>query len=177
MRYLNPMRPKAIEGWPNMAARLAGWRRVAQQVWFCMWWTGRTAFFRTVPVPLTGAAQLRADDISSCCYIVIVHNQLSWATSSKEGMAGYCIEVNPCLLSASTNPIPSLSPLVPPLFFVDQVSRFSYKKQEQQNFIKIFVCILSEAWRKHEEMLKKQDNEIYDEVRVSISFFRNLWQC
>jgi hypothetical protein len=31
-RYLNPIRPKAIEGWPNMAARLAGWRRVAQQM-------------------------------------------------------------------------------------------------------------------------------------------------
>ncbi len=25
------MRPKAIEGWPNTAGRLAGWRRVNQQ--------------------------------------------------------------------------------------------------------------------------------------------------
>jgi hypothetical protein len=31
-RYLNPIRSKALEGWPNMAARLAGWRRVAQQM-------------------------------------------------------------------------------------------------------------------------------------------------
>jgi hypothetical protein len=29
---------------------------------------------RTVTVALTGAAQLRADGISSCCYIVNVHN-------------------------------------------------------------------------------------------------------
>jgi len=33
--------------------------------------------FRTVPVALTGAARLRADGISSCCYIVNVHNQPS----------------------------------------------------------------------------------------------------
>jgi hypothetical protein len=30
--------------------------------------------FRTVPVALTGAAQLRAGGIPSCCYIVNVHN-------------------------------------------------------------------------------------------------------
>jgi hypothetical protein len=29
------------------------------------------------PVALTGAAQLRADGISSCCYIVNVHNHPS----------------------------------------------------------------------------------------------------
>ncbi len=29
------MRLKAKEGWPNTAARLAGWRRVIRQVWFC----------------------------------------------------------------------------------------------------------------------------------------------
>ncbi len=33
--------------------------------------------FRTVPVALTGAAQLRADGISRCCYIVKVHNHPS----------------------------------------------------------------------------------------------------
>jgi hypothetical protein len=32
---------------------------------------------RTVPVALTGAAQLRADGISSCCYIVNVLNHPS----------------------------------------------------------------------------------------------------
>ncbi len=32
------MESKAIEGWPNMAVRLADWRRVTR-VWFCMWLT------------------------------------------------------------------------------------------------------------------------------------------
>jgi hypothetical protein len=37
--------------------------------------TGRTAcLFRTVPVALTGAAQLRADGIYICCYIINVLN-------------------------------------------------------------------------------------------------------
>ncbi len=62
---------RRLEGWPTTAARLAGWRRVTRQVWFSTWWTGRTAcLFHTVPVALTGAAQLRADGIFSCCYIV-----------------------------------------------------------------------------------------------------------
>jgi hypothetical protein len=30
--------------------------------------------FPIVPVALTGSSQLRADGISSCCYIVNVHN-------------------------------------------------------------------------------------------------------
>jgi hypothetical protein len=34
---------RRLEGWPNTAARLAGWRRVTRQMWFCMWWTGRIA--------------------------------------------------------------------------------------------------------------------------------------
>ncbi len=51
---------------------------------------GRTAsFFRTVPIALTGAAQLRADGGSSCCYIINVHNHPSWATSRKDGKARY----------------------------------------------------------------------------------------
>jgi hypothetical protein len=33
--------------------------------------------FRTIPVALTGAAQLRADVISSCCYVVNLHNHPS----------------------------------------------------------------------------------------------------
>ncbi len=33
--------------------------------------------YRTVPVALRGAAQLRADGISSCCYVVNVHNRPS----------------------------------------------------------------------------------------------------
>ncbi len=73
-------------------------RRVTWQVLFCMWWTGRTAcLFCTIAVALTGTAQLQADGISSCCYIVNVHNHLSWATSCKEGMAWY-----------SSRPLPSL---------------------------------------------------------------------
>jgi hypothetical protein len=93
-------RPKraAQEGWAKRAARLAGWRRVTRQVWFCMRWTDRTAcLFRTVPVALTGAARLRADGISICCYIVNVHNHPSWAASRKEGMG-----------RNSSRPMPSL---------------------------------------------------------------------
>ncbi len=40
-------------------------------------------------VALTGAAQLRADGISSCCYVVNIHNHPSWATSRKEAMVWY----------------------------------------------------------------------------------------
>ncbi len=54
-------------------------------------WTGRTAcLYRTVQVALTGAAQLRADGISSCCYIANLHNYPSY----KEGMAWYSIVVS-----------------------------------------------------------------------------------
>jgi hypothetical protein len=84
------MRPKARGQAQHGGPPGCGWRRVSRQVWFCTWWTGRTAcLFRTVPVALTGAAQLRADGISSRCYIVNVHNHPSWATSRKEGMAWY----------------------------------------------------------------------------------------
>jgi hypothetical protein len=44
---------------------------------------------RTVPIAMTGAAQLRADGIYSCCYAVNVHNHPWWGTSRKEGMAWY----------------------------------------------------------------------------------------
>jgi hypothetical protein len=41
-------------------------------------WTGHTAcLFHAVPVALTGAAQLRTYETSSCCYIVNVHNHPS----------------------------------------------------------------------------------------------------
>jgi hypothetical protein len=92
-----PMRPKA-RGLDQHGGRQAGWRRMTRQVWFCTWWTGRTAFFfRTVPVALTGAAQQRADGISSCFYIIKVHKHPSWATSRMEGTAWY-----------SSSPWPSL---------------------------------------------------------------------
>jgi hypothetical protein len=87
-----------LEGWPNTATRLAGWRRVTWQMRFCMWCMGPTAcLFRTVPVALTGAAQLRAGGIFSCCYIVNVHNRPSLATSRMEAWPGTL--VNPRLLS------------------------------------------------------------------------------
>ncbi len=83
---------RMLEGWSNKAARLAGWGRVTRQVWFCTWCTGLTAcLFRTVPVALTGAAQLRACGISSSCCIVKVHNHPTWAMSRKEGMAWYWV--------------------------------------------------------------------------------------
>ncbi len=90
---------RRLECWPNTAARLADWmRRVTRQVWFFPWWTGLSAcLFPTVPVALTRAAQLRADGISSCCYIVNVHNHPSWATSRLEGMAWYSSRPMPFL--------------------------------------------------------------------------------
>ncbi len=50
-----------------------------------------------VSLALTGAAQLRADGISSCCYGGNVHNHPSWAMSRKEGIVWY-----------SSRPMPSL---------------------------------------------------------------------
>jgi hypothetical protein len=89
---------RKLEGWFNTAARLAGWRRVTRQVWSCLWWAGRTVcLFRTVLVALTWAAQLRADGIYSCCYVVNVHNHPSWAMSHKEGMAWYSSRSMPSL--------------------------------------------------------------------------------
>jgi hypothetical protein len=79
---------RRLEGWANTSARLAGLRREIWQLWFCAWWTDRTpCLFSTVPVAQKRAAQLRADGISSCCFIVNVHNHPSWATSCKEDMA------------------------------------------------------------------------------------------
>ncbi len=81
---------RRIEGWPNTVVRLTGWRRVTRQVWFYTWWTGRpSCLFSTVPVALIGAAQLRVEGISSCCYILNIHNHPSWARSRKAGMAWY----------------------------------------------------------------------------------------
>jgi hypothetical protein len=93
---------RRLEGWPNTAARLAGWRTVTRQVWFCTWWTGRTAcLFRNVPVSLPGAAQLLAEETSSCCYIINVQNNPSWAPSRKEAWPGTLVVR--CLLFGSNN--------------------------------------------------------------------------
>ncbi len=53
--------------------------------------------FCAVPVALTGAAQLRAEGIPSCCHIKNVHNHPLWATSRKEGMACYSSRSMPSL--------------------------------------------------------------------------------
>ncbi len=81
---------RRLEGWPNTAAHLAGWRRVTWQVGFCTWTTGHTlCLSRTVQVALTGADQLQGyDGISSCCSIENVHHP-SWAASRKVVMAWY----------------------------------------------------------------------------------------
>jgi hypothetical protein len=71
IRALNPSFDqwgRRLERWPNSEARLVGWKRVTY---------------------LTGAAQLQADEISNCWYIINVHNHPSWATSLKKGMAWY----------------------------------------------------------------------------------------
>ncbi len=104
-RFFWPSLKVVLEGWPNTATSLAGWRRVIRQVWFCTRWTGRTdCLFRTVPVALRGAAQLRADGISSCCYVVNVHNRPSWAMSWPDAL------LDPCLLSGWNGEMGSTGP-------------------------------------------------------------------
>ncbi len=63
--------------WPSRCDFVRGGRAVPPA--FSVHWS----------VALRGAAQLRADWINSCCYIVNVHNHQSWATSRKEDMACY----------------------------------------------------------------------------------------
>ncbi len=87
---------RRLEGWPSTADHLPGWRRVTRQVWFCTWWTGRTAC--TVPVALIGAAQPLADGISSCCY---VRHELHHGR--KLGMAWYSSRPMPSLWSAHSS--------------------------------------------------------------------------
>ncbi len=53
--------------------------------------------FRTVPATLTGAAKMRADGISSSCYIINVHNRMSWST--RKAWPGALVD--PCILSGS----------------------------------------------------------------------------
>ncbi len=105
-----PMSPKA-RGLAKHGGHLAGWRRVTRQVWFWTWWTGHTAcIYHTIPA-LTGAAQLRADGISSgCYYIVNVHNHPSWAASRKESMACYSIIPMPSLCIPPVTPLYTPSP-------------------------------------------------------------------
>ncbi len=62
------------------------------------------------------AAQLRADGISNCCYIVNVYNHLSWATSRKEGMAWYSSRLGPCRLSVYLGRSTQMPHHAPPCF-------------------------------------------------------------
>ncbi len=62
--------------------------------------------FRTVPVAQPGAAQLQADGISSCRYIVNVHHYPSWATTHarKASMAWYSCRPMPSLWFTHDSP-------------------------------------------------------------------------
>ncbi len=78
---------RRLEVWPNTADVIC--------TWFCT-----ACLFCTVSVALILAAHLRADGMefpAAACYIVIVHNHPSWATSCKEGMAWYSIRPMPSL--------------------------------------------------------------------------------
>ncbi len=93
--WLGPMRSKARglaqhgdpPGWLKESDPAAG------VILHVMDGTYRLPFPYSVPVALTGAAQLRDDRISSCCYIVNVHTAqpsiMSYITSRNEGMAWY----------------------------------------------------------------------------------------
>ncbi len=88
----------------------------------------RPNFFSTIPVALTGVAQLRADGISSCCYVGNVHKHPSWAISCKEGMACYSTLVDPCLLSVW-------------LTFTYPYSMFKLSGwQDKSNFVIYYFC-------------------------------------
>jgi len=73
-------RGRRLDGWPNTAAGKAGWRRVTHGMCVVKDGPYRLPFLYRILVALTGAAQLRAEGISSCCYIVNVPNHPSWAT-------------------------------------------------------------------------------------------------
>jgi hypothetical protein len=70
---------RRLEGWPNTAARLAGWRRVTRQGVIFMWWTVYAAC-TDGPHPF-----LR----SGVDLLLNVHKIPSWATSRKKDMARY----------------------------------------------------------------------------------------
>ncbi len=92
---------RKLEGWPNTAAGLTGWRRVTRQGcdFVCDGRAVPPAFLYRTGCPNRSCPQLRADRISSCYYIINVHNHPSWATSRKEGMAWYSSRPMPSLYS------------------------------------------------------------------------------
>jgi hypothetical protein len=87
------------EGWPNMAASL-GWLEESDPsgvILYVMDGPCPACLFRSLLIALTGAAQMRADEISNCCYIVNVSNHPLCVMSRKDGMAWQ-----------SSRPMPSL---------------------------------------------------------------------
>ncbi len=106
--FLKPLRQclgpsqwdRRLEGWPNTAACLAGWRRVTRQVWFCTWWMDRTAcLFHTVPYspdrsyPAASWWNFQLLFYSKCAQ----HPSWIWSTSRKEAMAWYSSRPMPYL--------------------------------------------------------------------------------
>ncbi len=80
---------RGLEGWPNTAARLADWRRVSCQVWFCTWWTGRTAcLFHTDGLPWPELSSCKPMEFPAVV-IKQMYTTVRRATSRKEGMTWY----------------------------------------------------------------------------------------
>ncbi len=93
LRGWRAIRPKASV-WPNTAAHLAGCR--------CDFVRDGRAVPPTYSVPyrllcLTGAASWWNFQLLLACYIVNVHNQSSWATSRKGGIAWHSSRFMPSL--------------------------------------------------------------------------------
>jgi hypothetical protein len=94
------MRPKARSAGPTQRpAWLAEGERPGRCDFVCDGRAVPPAFSVPYRLSLKGAAQLRGDGISSCCYIVNVHNHPSWATSCMEAWLGTLGD--PCLLSGN----------------------------------------------------------------------------
>jgi hypothetical protein len=78
---------RRLEGWSNIAARLSGWRRAAGVILYVMDGPYFLPFPYRTGCPDRDCPFLRDYWISSCCYIVNIHNHPSWTRSHKEGMA------------------------------------------------------------------------------------------
>ncbi len=76
---------RRLEGWPNTAARLAGWRRVTQQ--------GVILYMKDGPCRLPGRPHHLPR--TGAVLLLNVHKTPSWATSRKEGMAWYSSKTMP----------------------------------------------------------------------------------
>jgi len=102
------MRPKARGlAQHGAAAHLGGWRG-DPHLWFCMWWTGRTACmpfsYRTGCPDMSCPAKCWWNFQQLLHTMVNVHNHPSWAASRKEGMAWYSSRPLPSQFSESASP-------------------------------------------------------------------------